>query len=223
VKCSGKLLVTVLGIALFSSVGFGAVLDVDGNVNTAHYDITFTDTDIPGEPFAGTGLDIDTVSWGVAPGASPADSWYTLGMTVVAPPINTTGDGSLGPLSRTSAVLTLSQGGSDKYLIQATMLAGTVLDVLMVDISGPTPAIVPLTAPTDLQYKVDNGLELAIKASKFANLSPVSPFDFNLLFEGGGIIRDDIITGRVPEPATMSMLAVGGLIGLARRRKRRNG
>ncbi len=219
-KCSGKLFVTVMGIALLSSVGFGAVLDVNGIVDPAHYEFSYTDSDIPGEPFAGTGLDIDTVHWGAVP--SPlAPEWFTLGMTVANSQINTTGDGTMGPFSRTSVVVNLSQGGSDKYMIQATLLAGTVQSVLMLDVSGPAPTVVPLSEPTDLRYAVDTGFEIAIKASKFANLSPASPFDFALLFDGGGTDRDDIIKGRVPEPATMSMLMIGGFAALARRRRKR--
>jgi len=215
------MLVAVLGIALSSSVGLGAVLDIDGNVDPAHYDFAYTDVDIVGEPFDGTGLDIDTVHFGAVPSVL-APEWFTVGMTVANSSINTTGDGTMGPFSRTSVVINLSQGGQDKYMIQATLLAGTVQDVLMLDTSGPAPALVPLIEPTDLRYAVDTGFEIAIKATKFANLSPASPFDFVLLFEGGGTDRDDIIKGKVPEPATMSILMIGGLIGLARRRKRRS-
>lgn len=213
------MLVAVLGIALSSSVGFGAVLDVDGNITAAHYDFSYTDSDIAGEPFAGTGLDIDTVHFGAVP--SPlAPEWFTLGMTVANSSINTTGDGTMGPFSRTSIVVNLSQGQTT-FMIQATLLAGTVQDVLMLDTSGPAPTFVPLSEPTDIRYAVDTGFEIAIKTSKFTNFSPASPFDFVLLFEGGGTDRDDIISGRVPEPATMSILMIGGLV-LARRRKRKN-
>ncbi|NQU37610.1 MAG: PEP-CTERM sorting domain-containing protein [Actinobacteria bacterium] len=212
------MLVAVLGIALSSSVGFGAILDVDGNITPADYDFSYTDSDIAGEPFAGTGLDIDTVHFGAVP--SPlAPEWFTLGMTVANSSINTTGDGTMGPFSRTSIVVNLSQGQTT-FMIQATLLAGTVQDVLMLDTSGPAPAFVPLSEPTDLRYAVGTGFEIAIKTSKFTNFSPASPFDFAILFEGGGTDRDDIISGKVPEPATMTFLALGGLAVLRKRRKK---
>ena len=52
VKRSGKLLVTVMGIILSGSVGFGATLDVDGDVNPSHYDVAMVDVDGGGEDFA---------------------------------------------------------------------------------------------------------------------------------------------------------------------------
>jgi hypothetical protein len=219
------MLVAVLGIALFSSVGLGAILDVDGNINPAHYDTVVVDIGDPaGADFAGSGSDIEAVYWGLATGpdilTDPTDVWYTLGMTVAAPPINTTGDGTSPFPAPTSVRLGLSQGGTNLYMIDATMYFGNVINVIMLDLSTPTPTPITLD-PTTLKYKVDSGLEMAIRANQFLNLSPAT-FDFDLLFEGGGEDRDDRIAGSIPEPATMSMLMIGGLVALARRRKRRD-
>jgi len=187
---------------------------VDGIVIPAQYDIIKTDIDVGGEDFAGTSSDIDSLYWGVA-----AD-WYTVGMTVIAPPINTLGDGTSPFPAPTTVRLGISQGGNDLYSINALMFNGQVLSVLMWDLTPVNPAPITLDAST-LKYEVNTGLELAVKASKFSNLSPLSPFDFDLHFEGGGENEDDRVQGTIPEPTTMSMLLIGGLAALSRRRRKR--
>lgn len=215
-KCSRKLLAVVLGIALSGSIGFGAPLDeVNGIINGAdNYLLTVTDAPDVGEPFEGTGLDIHALHWGAI---DDGGLWYTIGMTVTGPPINTIGDGSGTPPSptMTNVQLNLRDGGVDKYLLQATMFGNTVLGVYMIDRVTSNPVAID---PADIKYKVDTGLEIAIKQSYFANLSPAGPFDFKLDFGGGGTDADDNL---IPEPATMSILMIGGLCTLARRRRKR--
>lgn len=227
VKRSVKLLTIVMVTTLVCSVGLGATMDVnsdiDGTVNPADYDIVINDVDAGGEVFANTGSDIDALYWGVAPGATypgnQADLWYAVGMTVEAPPINTLGDGTSLIPSPTTVNLGISQGGSNLYTINVLMFGGNVLNVLMLDLAAPGSPMITLD-PTTLKHSIDSGLEIAIHASKFTNLSPDSPFDFDLHFEGGGENDDDRIQGRIPEPATMSILLIGGL-AVARRRRRR--
>ena len=222
VKCSRRLLVTVMGMFLSCSVGFGAILDVDGTVTPADYDEHFIDVDIGGEDFAGTGCDIEAVHWGLA--GDVTGIWYTLGMSVIAPPINTTGDGTSSFTRSTTVYLSLIQGGVEQYSFEVRMRAGAVTGVNMWDVPAGTEVPLnadPLNPPTDLKYAVADGLEIAVKNTKFTNLSPSSPFSFDLLFEGGGRNEDDEIRGTVPEPATMSMLVIGGLFMLVRRRRKR--
>ncbi|MCP4378267.1 MAG: PEP-CTERM sorting domain-containing protein [bacterium] len=220
VKSSGKLIIVMMGIVLSGSVGFGAVLSVDGVVTPADYSTSVVDLDDVGtEDFVSSGSDIDTLYWGVVPGptfgTNPFDAWYTIGMTVTVPPINTTGDGT-GPLSSTSVTLSISQGGTEQYTLSAVMLSGSVSEFYMWDSSTPPPTLIALDATT-LDHAVDTGLEIAIHASKFTNLNPTLPFSFDLLFEGGGTNEDDRIVGQIPEPATMSMLIVGSLAFIRRR------
>jgi len=199
-----------MGIMLSGSVGFGATVTVDGDVEAAdNYELSFTDNVDIGEPFLGTDLDIDTVHWGVT------GDWYNIGMTVKAPPISTS-DGGIP----TAVSLILSQGGVEKHLLYATMYYGGFLgQPIMTDLTTPTPTPIALDAST-LKYAVKTGLEIAIKANKF-NLDPASPFDFTLNFGAVGTDRDDDMQGRIPEPATMSMILVGGVFTLVRRRRRK--
>ena len=214
VKCSGKLLVTVMGIILSGSVGFGATVTVDGVINAGEYDVSITDFDPVDMDFKDSASDIEALHFGVT------GAWLNLGMTVrgplVSPKINTTGDGT-GAFAPTSVSLSLSQGGAEKHSIHALMFFGSVLNVSMWDSTTPIPTVIDISA---LQLKaVDTGLEIAIHASAFTNLNPLSPFQFDLLFDGGGTNEDDRIQGTVPEPATMSMILIGGLFTLVRRRR----
>jgi|GEM_PF-4509008 len=204
------------------------MLNIDGVVNPADYDITVPDAIDTGKIFLGTNCDIDTLYWGLVPGpgynpvTNPLDAWYTLGMTVVAPPINTTGDGSAGPgaFAPTTVHLSLRQGGTEKNSLDVFMFFGNILgQPLMWDTTGATPTAITLDA-SNLKYALGTGLEIAIKADKF-NLNPASPFDFDLHFEAGGENEDDRIQGRIPEPATISMIVIGGLVVLVRRRRRK--
>ncbi|MCP4378266.1 MAG: PEP-CTERM sorting domain-containing protein [bacterium] len=227
VKCSGKILVAVLGVFLSGSVCFGAYLNVDGTINAADaYDKVVNDNDPVPSDFTGSGSDIKALHFGVALGPThatdPTDVWYTFGMTVVGPSptpqINTTGDGT-GASAPTSARFSIKQGGSDKYMIHVTMFYGNVLNVTMWNTSTATPTQVPLNSQ-NLKYKINAGLELAIQRKVFTNLAKASPFDFKLLFEGGGQNKDDVLDGQIPEPATMSMLLVGSIVFIRRRRRK---
>jgi len=206
-----------MGIFLSSSVGLGTPLDeVNGVIDGGDsYVWPVTDVAEPGKVFFNSGLDIDALYWGAI---VDGGIWYTIGMTVTAPPINTTGDGmGIPPIpTMTTVKLSLSQLGVDQYLLQASMFADTVVGVYVID--RVTNTLVTVN-PADIKYKVDTGLEIAIKQSYFSNLAPLTPFDFRLDFDGGGTNEDDSLQGRVPEPATMSMLVIGGLVTLVRRRR----
>ena len=213
VKCSEKLLVTVIGVILSGSVGFGAVLNVDGLINPADYEESVIDVDAGGVDFALTGLDIDTVYWGVA--GDVTGVWYTLGMTVTVPPINTTGDVTAPYPTPTNVHLSLEQGGVEKYWFEATMFSGNVINFIAWD----SIATAPITLdPANIKYAVDTGLEVAIKVNQLPNLAP-APFQFGLVFEGGGEHGDDRVDGTIPEPSTISMIVVGGLLTVVRRRR----
>lgn len=205
-----------MGIFLSSSIGFGATMNVDGTVDAGEYDIVSTDSDVGTEQFIpGGGSDIDTVSWGY----DPATGFYHIAMKVKGP-INTTGDGTSVFPSPTTVSLGLSQGGTPKFSLSAMMFDEKVINFRMWDVSGATPADVPLTKDLNLKYAVGPmALEIAIHGDKFAGLI-ANPFDFDLHFEGGGENEDDRIQGEVPEPTTMSMLLIGGLCAMKRRRRK---
>ena len=203
-----------MGIILSGSVGFGATVTVDGVINPGEYDISITDFDPAGLDFEDSGSDIEAFHFGVT------GVWFNLGMTVrgplASPKINTTGDGT-GAFSPTSVSFSLSQGGAEKHSLHALMFFGSVLNVSMWDSTTPTPTVIDISA---LQLKaVDTGLEIAIHGGAFTNLNPALPFQFDLLFDGGGQNADDRIQGTIPEPATMSMILIGGLFTLVRRRR----
>jgi len=234
VKRSEQIFVLVLVIALSGSAGFGAMLsNIDGLVNPDEYYAIVPDHDDLGtEAFVLTGSDIKDLYWGLVPDpmypTDPDEAWYTLGMTVTAPPINTSGDGTLPFPTVTTFQLGIVQGGIQRYSFNVMMFYGNVVNLTMLeyDAAGLNPAPVVLDANT-LQHAVDisgnpiGGLEIAIKSNKFTNLAE-SPFDVAGLFEGGGMDEDDVIAGRVPEPSTVSMIVLGGLLMLARRRRRKS-
>jgi len=232
VKHSGKLLVTVMGIILSSSVAVGTPVVVDGVISALEeYDEFVTDTnDIGSEDFVDSASDIDTLHWAAVKGpgfigGDLTDVWATFGMTVRgplgSPKINTTGDGTYTSVRTTTVNLNLmDSGGTEQYAFEARMRNGVVSDFTMWDGAGNE---IPLNIPggdLNLKYAVDTGLEIAIKVNMLPNLSPASPFDFDLLFEGGGRNDDDDMQGTIPEPATMSILLIGGLVALVRRRRK---
>jgi len=229
---SSSYLASVLVVALSSTVGFGAMLNVDGIVNPADYDEIVSDlNDIGTEHYVLTGSDIKDLHWGWAwdPGhpGDPDEAWYTLGMRVEVPPINTTGDETLPFPTVTTFQLGIVQGGIQRYSFNAMMFYSSVVNVTMLeyDALGQNPVPVALDATTlkhavDITANPNAGLEIAVKANKFTNLT-INPFDVVGLFEGGGENEDDIIMGRVPEPTTVSMVVLGGLLVLVRRRRNR--
>ncbi len=211
VKYPGKLFVVVLGIMLSGSVGFGAMMNVNGEIDPVdEYDVSVMDT--AGESFA-TGLDIGAFYWG------EDGDWYTIGMTVTDPPINTTGDGTYTSIRTTTVFLSLLQGvGGEKHAFEVRMRDGKVADFTMWDAVGDE---INLTKDINLKYAIGNGLEFAVKKSAFENFDPASPFNFDLLFEGGGRNDDDDMQGTIPEPSTISLIVVGGLFTIVRRRRKR--
>lgn len=203
-----------MGIVLSGSIGFGAVMNVDGVVDPADYDMEFTDVDPGIMEFTGSASDIKALHWGIA--ADISGVWYTIGLTTVDTPINTTGDGT-GPFSPTKVHLSLEQNGVEKYWFEAHMFFGNVIGFIAWDSNAAAPITLD---PADIKYKVDSGLEVAIKTNQLPNLAP-TPFKFDLVFEGGGQNQDDHIADTIPEPSTMAMIAIGGLVAVARRRRRR--
>jgi len=58
----------------------------------------------------------------------------------------------------------------------------------MVDLTESQPIVLN---PAEIKYAVDTRLEIAVKATKFGNLAPASPFDFKVDFWDGGTNTDD--------------------------------
>ncbi len=168
VKCSGTLFVTVVVIALSGSVGFGAILDADCAIKPSDsYDVFLTDTVDVGEPFPGTALDILTPNQDVT-----GDRGH-IAITVTEPPINTIGDGIVYPDdAMTNVQISLNHDRIDR----------------MVDLAEFQPIVLN---PAEIKYAVDTRLEIALKATKFGNLAPASPFDFKVDFWDGGTNADD--------------------------------
>lgn len=72
-------------------------------------------------------------------------------------------------------------------------------------------------AGSDFDVSVASGLELRINQSKMGSLA-ADPYVRSQL-DGVGSWDDDQLAGVVPEPATMAMLAIGGLALVLRRRR----
>jgi hypothetical protein len=76
----------------------------------------------------------------------------------------------------------------------------------------------PLLSGADYVAAASSGLEVAISKPLMAAMSGVSSFLFQAQLDDTGSYSDDQIAGMIPEPVTMGLVSIGGLL-LLRRRK----
>ena len=193
----------VLGVLLSCSVGSGAMLDVNGEIDpSSGYGMVVMDT--AGESFVAN-VDIE---------ASHRDEdggRYTVGTIVADLPISAIGvlspeapseklterphwesfsflSSNDDPLELTRERFlrqpsSLTRDGDEVYSFEVTMYDGEVDGFVMRDTAEGAKVALALLA--DLKYAADTGPDSAIKTNRFTNLTPASPFDLALLFAGG--------------------------------------
>jgi hypothetical protein len=191
------------GSALAAPIVDGSVTGGDG------YQFSLVDVAEPVADFFNTGLDIDTINF-----ASDATYGY-MGLTTVASPIDTDGD----PTS-----LFGQTGFWAIFYTDATMTTPLYRLVValggapMVNLAQWTGVWTPVAlAPADYAVSAATDLELGISLTKMT-LPPT--FYFVSQLDGNGQWQDDQLAGTVPEPATLGLMAIGG-VALAASRKRR--
>jgi len=202
---STRLLTLAVMVAFgLGSAKAGASPILDGGVTAGEYAFTIVDT--PGETDYQGDLDIEAVHF-------DSDAlWDYLAVTVVSGPISTAGSANTilyrtlfyaqfaGPTPIYRLLLELDGAAADLALEQ--YVAGHWVDA-------------PLS-PSDYTVVVGDAIELVISSSALSALP--HPFQFAGQLDDTGMDHDDQITGTVPEPATLALLAMGTMLVVGRRR-----
>lgn len=181
--------------------------NVDGLVNPAEYQVAITD-DVAEGLYEGD-LDIDAVHF------FRDNVGFHLGLTVVDGPISQSGSSAslLGQTVFFSLFYADEAHATPLYRIITSIQNGFSALLLQAH-NGVNWATVNLGG----QYllAVNQGVELAVPAWAVPNL----PQDFHYvgMLDDSGPFPDDIITAFIPEPASLSLLALGAAVALRRRR-----
>ncbi len=180
--------------------------NVDGIVNPGEYTLAITDD--AGETAYQGNLDIDAVYFFADNVA------YYLGMTVTDGPVSTTGS----IFSMMGQTVLFSLFYADEALTQPlyrilTSMQGSSAALMLQQYTGSFWQQVPLG--NQYLLGIDDGIELAVPTWAMPALA--GGFYYRAQLDDSGPDADDNITGFVPEPATLSLLALGSL-ALTRRR-----
>jgi hypothetical protein len=199
------------GVLLAASPAWASLM-VDGSITGAEYAVVLNDaTGENAEDYYNTGLDIEALHFDAA--MDGGTNWFWMALDVVNEPVDPDGDPT-SILNETWHGITFydAQGGNvlHQVLARLAMVGGnpTVVDVLLDGAS--------LNA-ADYDAAVADALEVRIKQSALPNMT-LEPFVESQL-DGTGNWRDDQMTGQIPEPATLALLALGGVGMLIRRRR----
>jgi len=200
------LLLAVLAVTVLSPAMAAPV--IDGNVTPADaYTIALNDT-LNEVGLASANMDISSLQY------AGDSQWHYFGLAVQADPISVIGGDDAGSTLFFS-IFRDAPTGAAKY--QLRIMMGELQSVNLYERVGSTWKAVSL-ASSDFDLAVDNGLEFKIKKTAMPNLS-VPQFYVTAQLDDQYINNDDVVSGFVPEPVTMTFIAVGG-IGLAVRRRR---
>ena len=199
-----------------------ASLVVDGAISAGEYALSpIIDPADAAADFFGTGLDIDKVYFGEDTG-----SRY-IGMGVVGPPFDI--NGSALSFARATGVAMYFYNSSADIVPQAYMALNFTdlgfqddlsfirewdgLSWVQTVFNGLTPG-----AGNDYEVAIANAMELRIAKSAFQVFNGSSFPEFvRIQLDDTGFQQDDQVEGRIPEPATLSLLLIGGCLPLLRR------
>lgn len=180
--------------------------NVDGVVNPAEYDVAITDD--AGETLYQGDLDIDHVYFFADNVA------YHLGLDVIDAPVSQSGSASsvMGQTILFSLFFADEAMTQPLYRIITSIQAGYAALLLQAH-NGVSWQQVALGGQYLLE--VADGIEMALPAWSMPALA--NGFYYRGQLDDSGSDADDNITGFVPEPATLSLLALGGAVLLRRR------
>lgn len=202
---SSRILVALL-VGLFISATVSASPIFDGNFTVGEYYSALNDGD-GNEPVIQDDLDIKTVGFDVD------DDYFYLGVEVYAGPLATDG-GAETMLGQTRFYARFDTGSATDDMLQINLNASGVINVIL---NGTVLA----TGDYDVAIGsggTNSGLELRVDK---ALLSPLN-FTFFGQIDDTGWANDDQIFGAVdiPEPVTLTLMAIGLPLALIRRRRR---
>lgn len=207
--------VVVLGVVGLASPAWAAPI-INGTVGATEYQAVLNDV-APENTllFYNTGLDIEALHFDTSSDAGT--DWYWLGLTTVAEPIDTDGDGTGRRDKSTFWAIFYPDANplsAPDYMVEVDM-AGGVADVVLSEWSLGAWVAVDLTGAYNAT--IGNALEVRIDQDKMPNLA-TNPYVFAQL-DGNGSWPDDQLLGTIPEPATLALVGIGlAVMGLRRRR-----
>jgi len=221
-----KLMAVCVAIVALCAYPAPATPIVDGIVGATEYAITLTDPAEPGRDFFNSGLDIHELRFD----ADAVGGSRYVGLSVTDPPFDTNGSdtsfiGSTGVIMYFYADSTTPLPSIIMNL--AFNALGFIEDLSFYrEFTGPATYLETdfdeITAGTDYQVATASGMELRISKSAFKVFSgddPNFPSFVRMQLDDTGMHHDDQISGDVPEPVSLTILAIGGLAVLRRRRK----
>lgn len=224
-SCSKWVAVSV-AVALCACPALAAPI-VDGTVNVGEYSMPpLVDAPEPGMDFFNTGLDIDQV---VFDADAVGGSRY-MGLTVTAPPFDTNGSAS-SYMQMTGLLIAFYDSDVAPAPTIIMSLAFSALGFVedwsfYREVTGPATYqetdFDEIIAGVDYEINTTGALELRISKSAFKVYNgddPTFPSFVRIQLDDTGLNQDDQISGNVPEPASLMLLAVGGLLAIRRRRR----
>ena len=205
---STKSLAIVLGLVLVCASGVRAAPIFDGNVDAANYAVVEADDDLFEPDF---GPDGAKTMWDITQVAFDRDpAWFYIGVDVdeTDGKFDVNGQGDLPPATQ---LLTLLTDGTTTKLF--TLILSDATQKLFLNGTEQT---------TGWAVATDNDLELKLDNDLLNSGFNYGDFYFQCRLDNSAGMPDDTmaegIVG-VPEPATLALVAFGGLALLRRRRR----
>jgi len=198
-KMLGSNLAVVVGIvSLCASAAWGAPVQLDGNVDS--HDAYSIHVEDPNEGiFGGDSFDVDAMDFDESGG------WLYVGVDTIGP-FDRNGAGGASP-PQTELWLEFRDAATGLMLFKLTLTDGG--ETMKLDDVALDGSLWDAEVADDLEFRVDQSLLAGL----------VSPYDFKARLDNAALPSDDIVTGQVPEPATLALLTLGGVAGLLRRRR----
>lgn len=199
-------------VAVSASMAFAGV-NVDGVIDgNDAYDFKFDDAgDSGAELFAGTGLDIESFFLGWDQTAS---SYYLALTAANGQALDTDGDGSM-PFARPSLVQVYILQANSQHVLEVELFNDAVVSTEL----NFAPMLTGQYQAAVNGAGAVSALEVSIKDSALIGFDPNASTEFYVVFDGKGGWSDDVLQAHLPEPATMSVVLMGGMGFLLRRRK----